>query len=588
MRGYKSPASRLARLFKKSRDSWKERAIHRQKQTRALRVKVNDLTESRDRWKEKAKESQRELDQSKAAEKLGLGEKGGVVSRALEGTILPAGSEEIALSAPARHHYPVYVIQLGIQQIVQGLNSLRGSQRTFELFGQFFAVPSPSFSSIRSWLFRLGLYQLQRESEYRSDWIMILDLTIELGQAKCLVILGVPATDLVETGYALRHQSVEVLALEVLTHSSGEIIAQKLLDLSEQVGTPVQILADHGSDVKKGVELYQQKKSEVLYTYDVTHQMALLLKKELENDSRWQAFVSQCSLSRKQIQQTELYFLVPPKQRQKARYLNVEPYVHWAQQILRYQEQGDFSRISSVFTLDEQTISVLQEQLDEKTLGQLSVMERQEYSTQKRFIRSLSQHIEPIVLAQKEAIICQAADVGRRRFQEKLGWLTQYKEDVTTYAQMIEIVHRVEKQVKQEGLQRASSAIFEKNIETVSLRPRGQQLKAQVVEYLEREGRKIPEGQTLLATSDIIESIFGKYKLFSSERSLKEMGKIVLTIPVFTSNITSDLVKKAMESVRDIDVAEWSNQVFGQSMLSKRRAVFNQLKTTHKLHEVPP
>ncbi len=82
--------------------------------------------------------------------------------------------------------------------------------------------------------------------------------------------------------------------------------------------------------------------------------------------------------------------------------------------------------------MDEQTISVLQEQLDDKTLGQLSVLERQEYPTQKRFIRSLSQHIEPTELAQKEAIICQAADVGGRRFQEKLGGLTQYKEDVTT------------------------------------------------------------------------------------------------------------------------------------------------------------
>ena len=63
---------------------------------------------------------------------------------------------------------------------------------------------------------------------------------------------------------------------------------------------------------------------------------------------------------------------------------------------------------------------------------------------------------------------------------------------------------------------------------------------------------------------------------------------MVLTIPVFTSQITSDLVKRAMESVRCIDVEEWSDRVFGQSMLSKRRAVFDQQKTTQKLYEKPP
>jgi hypothetical protein len=33
-------------------------------------------------------------------------------------------------------------------------------------------------------------------------------------------------------------------------------------------------------------------------------------------------------------------------------------------------------------------------------------------------------------------------------------------------------------------------------------------------------------------------------------------------------------VKEALETVRFLDVEDWSAQVFGQSMLSKRRIVF--------------
>ena len=53
---YKSSPSRLARLFKQSREKWKKKALDRQKRLRDADVKVRDLKESRDKWKQEAKE----------------------------------------------------------------------------------------------------------------------------------------------------------------------------------------------------------------------------------------------------------------------------------------------------------------------------------------------------------------------------------------------------------------------------------------------------------------------------------------------------------------------------------------------------
>ena len=52
--GLKSSYSRLARLFKKSRDEWRTKAIARRKENRLLELKVRDLEISRAKWKEKA------------------------------------------------------------------------------------------------------------------------------------------------------------------------------------------------------------------------------------------------------------------------------------------------------------------------------------------------------------------------------------------------------------------------------------------------------------------------------------------------------------------------------------------------------
>ena len=68
---------------------------------------------------------------------------------------------------------------------------------------------------MRNWLGRVGLYELQREKEYRSDWVFIIDLTAGIGKQKCLVILGVSQQYLESEVFpfkrGLKHHEVQLL-----------------------------------------------------------------------------------------------------------------------------------------------------------------------------------------------------------------------------------------------------------------------------------------------------------------------------------------------------------------------------------------
>lgn len=57
----RSTTKRLARVFRKSRDTWKRRATEKQRRLKAIVGKVRDLTRSRDQWKAKAKQLQEQL-----------------------------------------------------------------------------------------------------------------------------------------------------------------------------------------------------------------------------------------------------------------------------------------------------------------------------------------------------------------------------------------------------------------------------------------------------------------------------------------------------------------------------------------------
>lgn len=45
------------------------------------------------------------------------------------------------------------------------------------------------------WLLRVGLYALQAPKEQAGDWVWIMDHTLQPGQFKCLLIVGVRLKD---------------------------------------------------------------------------------------------------------------------------------------------------------------------------------------------------------------------------------------------------------------------------------------------------------------------------------------------------------------------------------------------------------
>ena len=235
------------------------------------------------------------------------------------------------------HHYCISTIKLAVQLLIECGISLRGAEKTLKL-SKSSAHKTPNFSSPLKWLVRIGLYELNRKKEYRNDWIFIIDLTVELGKQKALVVVGVSQKHLVEKvlpyNRGLSHQDVELLALEIMDSTKGELIAQKLEQLSQTVGIPRQIVSDRGCDIASGIKLYQQNHPTVVTTHDVTHAMALILKHELATSAQYQSFLQQCGQCRQQLQQTELSFLSPPSQRSMCRYFNVEKLVDWGIKLL--------------------------------------------------------------------------------------------------------------------------------------------------------------------------------------------------------------------------------------------------------------
>jgi hypothetical protein len=403
---------------------------------------------------------------------------------------------------------------LAIQLVTSGLLSLRGASYVFKLFQPWFDGGIPCHTVIQNWVLRLGLYNLNKAKEKRKDWIYILDHTIEFGQKKCLLILGITLETFRKNKYKITHKDVEVLSVDIETTADALSVKKSLQKCSKMTGAPIQIISDHGSNIWKGVNEYIASDSrKIIQTYDVTHKASIILKKQLENNEKWKLFVSNISYTKKSLVHTILAFMAPGKAKEKARWLNLENYLLWAQSSLQQAKKK---------------------------------MKKNE----------------------------------RNKFDEKVLWIKGFKRDIKEWSNMLMMLNILKNEVKTNGLSPCSLEDFDEKLKKTKIKINSAPLRKTYVEITKYLNEEINDLKgVFLGCTDIIESIFGKYKNFSAKSPMKEIGKSILTVPVFTSEITPEIIKKAMEETTTKDVNKWLKKNIGKSLLSKRREFFKLGKT---------
>lgn len=236
---------------------------------------------------------------------------------------------------PRAHIYSINLIHLCILLVTKAAVSFRGVSAIFEILAAFFPQIKkvPSFTTVRQWIIRYGLFKLNMFREKAHDWALVIDHTIQIGQLKTLVILGLPLSYL-PINRALSLSDMEPLLVLPMKSSTGSRVNQALESIQEKYGTIRLIVADQGTDIKAGIKKFKCINPSVDYIPDIVHTLAHLLNSELSDNISWQLLNEKTSVLRKKLLQSQFAHHIPPLKRDKARYLNLEELIKWAMRIL--------------------------------------------------------------------------------------------------------------------------------------------------------------------------------------------------------------------------------------------------------------
>ena len=416
-----------------------------------------------------------------------------------------------------RHHqYGVPQVLVVVSLVLSAATSLRGAGRAVAVMQECAGlVPwSPSWSSTRLWLLRLGYYKLTRAKEEGSDWVWIVDHVVQTGQEKCLLIVGMRLSALPAEGEYLTHAEVEPIAIYPGTQSNGEIVYQQLEEARKRTGVPREILSDQGSDLYKGIKQFCQAHPETSFIYDIKHKVAAVLKRELGADTAWPEFSRLAGQTSQRVQQTALAALAPPRQRRKARYMNVGELVTWGVRMLTY--------------LDEDG------------------SQRQEWD--------------------------------RQRVEEAVGWVRQYRHAVEQWRQWVEVGTITEQFVKTHGVATGGAQQLQRQLAAAGTLPQTQQLGAEFLQFVREEEAKANAGERLVGSSEVIESIFGKWKRLEGEQARSGLTGLVLALGAIVAPTTAEVIKQALTTVPTKTVLTWCREKLGKTVQATRRALFAPLR----------
>jgi hypothetical protein len=361
--------------------------------------------------------------------------------------------------------------------------------------------------TVRNWLLRLGYHLLHRPIPRRDDWVLLIDHTMVLGSSRCLLVLGTSLRRWQANPGALAHSQMQVLMVEVVTTSNGVVVCDQLRRLIGRIGVPVQIVSDHGTDLTKGIELLSESYPGVVDTYDVSHKLACLLKAELESDARWQEFVARAGRARAFLQQAAGGVPRPPALRTKARYQNLGPLVAWGLEVLALDEPG----------------------WDDRLGGQRST----------------------------------TAALARQWFDQKLGWLKDFAGDLSSWRGLLSLIEQTQRQIREGGLHSASASQLRHGLRPIDVR--GRRFAKRVCDFITSQCRRVPPGQRYVGCSEVIESIFGKYKSYLERSPGPGLGTNVLLFPLMVTAVTPNLVVEALRAVKHRMIRRFTQGLCGPS-----------------------
>ena len=417
------------------------------------------------------------------------------------------------------HGYGARMISLASN--LARLVGLRGAVRALRAFFQWLGVDQaiPSRTSIRNWLQRLGIDEMNQPLDGNEFLVMMVDHSNQIGTEKVMLALGVNAAAMPERGKALTHQDVRVLEVKPGDSWNTADMEKEYETLADRYGAPRAVLVDGAVELREGAKCLKNQRKDTIVLRDFKHYAANVVKSLIGNDERFQEVSGKIGSTRSAIQQTELAHLTPPSPKQKARFMNLAGTLHWLTLILWLLRHPDAKG---------------------------------------------------------------RAGINEERMQVKLGWVEEYADEIAVWQECQHVVSASVTFINNQGLFKGASSELQTAIGDELQHATSKELAQRLINFVAESEQPLRQGERLPMSTEIVESSFGLYKQLERQHSKSGFTSLLACLPALLKPITAEGVTAAFGRTSHEDVRAWTTEHFASTVTSRRQAAYAEHKGATK------
>lgn len=398
--------------------------------------------------------------------------------------------------------------------VLKASTSLRGSAAALALMVQhgFASFATPCFTTIRSWLLRVGCHALNRPLDRTTSWVWLVDHTVQIGALKLLVILGCPLAEVPFGERATQLSDWQLVALKPMEKSTGDAMEVELDEAAKRTGAPALIVSDQGADLLKGIASFRRRHTDTNHVPDVAHYAANILEKAWTAQPRWVQFLRDLHSGAVKLRQTKCAYLLPPVQRPKARFMNIGAQLRFARRMLKLLDQPNPSA----------------------------------------------------------------------KAEEVYGWLRAYGDDLAGWEKEHAVVQTAIATIRLNGLHAQSIDELEAAWGDLGDRESTYRIAAHlcdyVLDYKPKEKPLADQNTRFVASTEVLESAFGKFKRLERDQSRDGITGLALALGAIVGTSRDEDLQTALDTTPMKKAQSWIEEKLGKTIQWLRRQVFQQTK----------
>ena len=381
----------------------------------------------------------------------------------------------------------------------------------FKKLGLHFQFKIPHFTTVINWTLRMGKHLLKSALVPCQKPWICIIDHTIQIGTKKAFVVLKILQENIQNHGALTLKNVEVLYLQVQEKSNGAIIETILENVFKVVGYTIQIVMDGGSDLNKGVNLIASK---MALPFLITYDLT-----------------------------------------------------HFIASLLK-KKYTSFQKFNELMSL----IANSKNKIRQTILAHL--MPNNERS-KSRFLNlpSSAKWLENMLsLLNSVPEETQQQSIEEEKILEHFEWLLDESDFIENFLLEMQIISEFQTLLKNTTLNEFS---YQKALKIIN-KMEDPDLRIPLQEHLKSAFEKAQNSSGfLLLFSDIIESLFGKYKFLAKPNVFSEINRLILLLPVICEDITPELTQSAFQQTKNKEVIEFTKEI-GPSILSKRKGAFKK------------